>query len=288
MNPLDSITEQIELIKDINAILKKYQINETILLQDITITDNGVNDLIKQTAKLSDAITNFLWPSVHFSSVYHYTSKDNAEKILNTDIFRLTNIAKRYREGEITTFCNTHQLSGYLGLNKNGIQNDKELIENTFYASFTDTNLTVNEEEYFWRQFASNGGVRLRINITAKNDNFRKIYYEQVKGKQIPLLLDLSSLINQKYKRKFTLKGISRLCSFYLSGDDYGMEREYRLLHRVWDHSGPQPKTDGYYSYIELPLNTMAVCGYEMKVVEVQSDESLDIPSTYIFSKRQS
>lgn len=288
MNPLELLNEQEELVKDVNLILKKFKINETIFLDDVTITENGVTDAVKSPAKLSEAITNFLWPSISFATVYHYTTKDKAEKILNSEIFRLTNIGIRRTEGEISTFYNTHNLKGYMGADKDGLLNDRELFNNTFYASFTDTNLTTKEEECFWNRFASYQGVRLKLEIKAKNQNFRKIYYEQIKNKQIPLLLQLTNLIQDKYKRKFTLKGISRLCSFYLSGDDYGVENEYRVLHRVWDSSGLQPKTDEKYSYIELPLNCMTDCGYELKIVEVFSKEEVKMPSNYALTKRTS
>ena len=287
MTHLEEIKTMNALVKDINDILSNYGISEEILLSDITVTEKTVSDLVKPNAKLSDAITNFLWPSFASACVYHYTSRDAAEKILNTGIFRLTNIAKRFCDGEIATFCKTHQLNGYLEQDGSGNPRYKHLImPNTFYASFTDVNLTTDQEEYFWRQFAACDGVRLKIDITASNPNFRKIYYEQIKGKQIGLLLDLTSQIRKKYKREFILKGISRLCSFYLSGKDYGIENEYRALYRVWEGFGPQPKTDETNSYIELPLNAMSECGYELKVIEVHANEEPNMPNTYAFSKR--
>ena len=129
------------LIQDINAVLSKYGINERITLSDVTITDKTVSDLVKPDAKLSNAITNYLWPSIEFASVYHFTSRCAAENILNinNNSFRLTNIAKRDGEGEVETFCKTHELQGYLEKDFNGDPKYKYLImPNTFYASFTD------------------------------------------------------------------------------------------------------------------------------------------------------
>lgn len=107
-------------------------------------------------------------------------------------------------------------------------------MPNTFYASFTDTTLSASQEEHFWRNFAACDGVRLTIEVVASNPNFRKIRYEQRKGKPIKVLSELTSCIRDKHGREFILKGISRLCSFYLSGKDYGIENEYRALHRTW------------------------------------------------------
>lgn len=160
-------------------------------------------------------------------------------------------------------------------------------MPNTFYASFTDTLLTIDQEEWFWSNFSACDGVRLKFNITASNQNFRKLRYEQSEGTPIPLLSELSRCIREKYSRDFILKGISRLCSFYLSGKDYGIENEYRALYRVWEGSDPQPKNSGAHSYIELPLNELSVCGYKLEITEVHAVEPPRMPSKYIFSKRQ-
>ena len=289
MTPLEKIEQMNDLVKDINQILNNNGVQEKITLSDITITGKTVSDLVKQNAKLSDTITNFLWPSITSASVYHYTSKKAAESILTTGIFRLNNIANRYSDGEIVTFCKTHDLKGYLEKDENNEPKYKHLImPNTFYSSFTDVSLTEDQEEYFWRNFAACDGVRLKIEITASNPNFRKLHYEQTKGEPIQLLSELTKCIREKYNREFILKGISRLCSFYLSGKDYGIENEYRALYRVWEGFGPQPKNDGAHSYIELPLNEMSDCGYRLNIVEVHANSKPNMPSSYVFSKRGS
>ncbi len=276
------------LVSDINAILLKYGINEEIMPQDIKITQKIVSDLVKSNAKLSDAIINFLWPSTASATVYHFTSKEAAENILKTGIFRLNNIANRFSEGEIITFCQTHRLQGYLNKDQNGDPMYRSLImPNTFYSSFTDTALTTEQEEYFWRTFAASDGVRLKFEVGTKYpDDFRKVHYEQKKSEPIGLLYDLTTCIKNKYNRDFMLKSISRLCSFYLSGKDYGIENEYRLLYRVWEGSELQPKINGALSYIELPLNSNSECRYQLVVTEVHARERPDMPDQYVFAKR--
>ncbi|EPD40532.1 hypothetical protein EZI45_29390 [Delftia tsuruhatensis] len=287
MKIIEEIKKMHDLIKDINHILNNNGVTEEIELSDVIITDKTVSDFAKQNARLSDAIINFFWPSIDHKTVYHYTSRSAAESILSEGIFRLNNIANRYNDGEIVTFCKAHDLKGYLEKDKNGDPKYRHLImPNTFYASFTDVSITKEREEYFWRNFSAVDGVRLKIEITALNPDFRKIHYEQVKGKPIKLLADLTKCIREKYNREFNLKGISRLCSFYLSGKDYGIENEYRALHRVWDGFGPQPKNDGAHYYIELPLNEMTECGYKLNIVEVHAADRPNMASSYVFSKR--
>lgn len=285
--------EQITLTDEINNILKKHGIQEVISPHDITITENIVSDFVKQDSRLSSVIINFLWASVKSAEVYHYTSRDKAENILKEGgTFRLTNIAKRYKEHEIVTFCQTHNLQGYLEKDEKGEPKYKNLImPNTFYASFTDTNLSLEKEDYFWRSFAACDGVRLKIKITASNPNFRKVYYEKTKGEEIPLLKELTTHIREQYKREFILTGISRLCACYLPDyppqkTEYGIEEEYRMLYRVWEGSKVQVKNDRECSYIELPLNTMCEYGYQLDIIEVHARECPKMQSKYLFSQR--
>lgn len=275
------------ILADINKILSKYGIHDTLQLQDITVTEKTVNDLVKPSAKLSNVITDQLWPSVPSATVYHYTSREAAESILSTGIFRLTNIEKRVNDGEIVTFCKTHGLSGYLEEDVNGLPIYRTLLmPQLFYASFTEANLSQDDEEYFWRNFAASDGVRLTVNITAKNPNFRKIAYEARPGAPIPLLIDLISTLRQEYGREFVLQGISRLCAFYLCGQTYSQEKEYRALFKTWPEVGPQPVGSGATSYVEVPLNQMTDVGYELRITEVHATSRPVMPSNYTFSQR--
>lgn len=154
MTYINEINRNKELIETINLILNKYNITEKIKLTDITITENTVTYSVKKESKLSNAIINLLWPRISQACVYHYTSRISAESILNSGIFRLTNIEKRYNEGEMITFCNANNLKGYLSSDENGNPIYRSLLmPNTFYASFTDTKIDSKTEEYFWSMF---------------------------------------------------------------------------------------------------------------------------------------
>lgn len=61
-------------------------------------------------------------------------------------------------------------------------------MPNTFYSSFTTTELSSEDEEYFWQNFAGSDGFRLTFEVVAGNCNFRKMYYEKVDGEPIKLL----------------------------------------------------------------------------------------------------
>jgi hypothetical protein len=277
-----------ELLKDINTILLKHGVSEKILLEDITITEKTVTDLAKQKSKLSESIIDSLWPSISSACVFHYTTREAAESILNSGIFRLYSIAKRYGEGEIVAFCKTHQLQGYLEKDSNWDPTYKNLLmPNIYYTSFADINLTKEDEKKLWDEFAAPDGVRLKLEVSTsgQNKDFRKIIYKPANKKPIGVLWDLLECIKKKYNRAFILTGWSRLCAFYLPAH-YGLENEYRMLYRVWEGSKLQPKKDGKNAYLELPLNSMNECGYKLNIIEVNAYACPKMPKTYIFSKR--
>ena len=269
------------MVEDINSILSNHGISKTISLSNITITDKIVSDCVKENQVLSDLIVDSIWPSIDSLTVYHYTSKEHAESILKNKEFRLYSLLKRFDEQEIKTFCENHELYGYLEKSLNGEPVYKKLMSNMYYASFTDTNLTLDQEQYFWKTFASTEGVRLKLRVKAKNPNFRKMVYEKTKGKPLDLLYDLTQCIKSKYKRNFVLSGISRLCAFYLA-KDFDIENEYRVLYRAWVENDPNLKEDKGYKYTRVPLGLMNNVGYQFDIKEIQTDnKNLIIPSQY-------
>jgi hypothetical protein len=275
------------LIADINAVLERHGIACTIQRGDITVTDRIVTDGAKEFPRLSKAIEDHVWPSVPSASVFHYTSRSAAEAILSTGVLRFSNIEKRATDGEIDVFCKTHNLSGYLAMDDNGQPTYRALLmPGIYYASFTQTHLSPNDEDYFWRTFAAVDGVRLRFDVKSPNPNFRKIAYEAQPGKPIPVLADLISTIRQNHRREFILKGISRFCAFYLASS-YAHENEYRALFKADPGGGPQPMGTGPSSFMEVPLNHATPHGFEFRVTEVHARSRPNMPDHYPFSQRE-
>jgi hypothetical protein len=285
VNPLDEIEMRQELVVDINAVLSKYKVRENISLHDITITSN----LVHLKEKLSALIIDSLWPSLPSATVYHFTKTDVAEKILKSGKLRLTNISKRISEDEIVTFCKSHGLDGYLNGNANGVPVYKtELVPGLFYASFTDTTLSEEEQKYFWNEFGNGDGVRLKIKVSARNPNFRKIHYEKNEGKPIALLGDLSKRIHARCGRRYLLQGVSRLCAFYLPGKKYERENEYRALFKIGEGVvDPDIKSENGISYIEVPISEdHQKTGYKFEIIEVCANDRPNMPDFYAFTKR--
>jgi len=288
VNPIERNQMSQALVADINAVLMRHGITSVMSLQDLVITDKVVSDLVINDAPLSEALIRHLWPSIREDTVYHYTSKAAAESIATSQVFRFYSLTKRHTENEVEAFCTSHGLQGYLELDASGVPKYKSLIlPNTFYASFASSNIKPEEEQYFWSTFAHSDGARLKIKVKASNPNYRCLIYGDTTAKPIPVLAELDQKILGTYQRHFVLKGISRLCAFYLSSG-YAKENERRALYRTWSGYGPHPKSDGKHEYIELPLGAMSETGYHLDLLEIQSDEALNIPSIYTVVKRNS
>lgn len=288
-NPaLNRFNEKKRLIDDINNVLKKNGVVAVLKPEDITVTDKTVSDAVRPESRLSIAIIDYLWPSISTGHFYHYTSRDAAESILNSGVFRMTNIEKRFKDDEIFKFCETHGLTGYLAKDDNETPLYRTLLmPQLFYASFTETNLSQEEEERFWNSHAQCDGVRLTFDVEVETRDLRKIIYEETPKVPIKLLNELTTMIHKKYERELVLGGISRICAFYLSGESYGWEKESRALFKAWLGIKPNPVGVGEASYVEFPLGQM-IGGYKFSVTEVHASTLPKMPRCYTFTQRAS
>lgn len=285
MNVIERVKEQQGLVADINTILVKYGITHRVRLKDITITDKIVSDVVIHDSPLSEAIIDHVWPRIQQETVFHYTTSDVAQRIADSGVFRLYCLLKRYTESEVIEFCQVHDLKGYLE-QENGVPKYRQMIlPNTFYASFTSTLLDEDEERYFWKEFGKGAGARLTIRIASRNPNFRRIVYGGADQKPIPVLRELSETILTKYRRHFILAGISRLCSFYLPAT-YSKEFERRAVFRVWQGGGVSPSSDGSHEYVEVPFGQMHGTGFQLELIEIQSDDNLSVSPGIRLSRR--
>jgi hypothetical protein len=272
MNILTALHKRHQLINELNQLFSKHGLITTLEYGDLTFTENVVIDSDRAYPKLSGAIIDSIWPSIDKLEVYHFTSFESAESILQSGKFRLTNIEKRYGEHEISSFCEAHGLDGYLEKNTAGDPNYKSLVmPNTYYASFADSKLSSKDQEVLWRRFASCDGVRLTFEITAKNPNFRNVVYRK-SGEEILLLTEINEVVSRITGLKFIFVGISRLCAFYLPREYYEQEYEFRILHRLWGEEKPDGTDDDDNAYLEFKLEEMSKYGYKLSIKDVMAN----------------
>lgn len=186
--------------------------------------------------------------------------------------FRLTNIQKRIAEHEITTLCDSLGLYHY----------DTDELDQTFYASFVQSNLTQEQEEYFWRSFASCDGVRLKFEITAENSNLRNMVYQE-NHNPVSIIQEIQALTQKIFNKKFVFQGLSMLFAFYLPSS-YRVENETRMAYKERDITQILSK-DAQYTYIELPLGEVNR-GFKIDVIEVCASEKIIIPDSIPFLLR--
>ena len=270
------------LASEINLILRQNGVTTTIAAADLIVTENFVWDTSEE--RLSKAIAEHIWPSIPSDEVFHFTSAETAEAIEQTRKFRLYNVERRHHEHEVEAFCRAHGLDGYLHADESGIAlYRREIMPQLFYASFASRFIDEDSARHLRANFGQ-GGARLRFRIAAQNPDFRRIFYPAMKP-HIPLLRALTSLVEGTYKRRFMLRGISRLCAFYLPSE-YAIEDEKRMLYKKWEGHGPDVQSDGKWKYLEVPLGADTLTGYRMDLLEVVSDRELRLTDSSLLVRR--
>lgn len=254
--------KNLKYVHAINDILKKRGISERISIEDI-FTINYKNKKILNTSpfseyneKLRDILENYIWYKVQENTyLYHFTTQDNAEKIVSSNILRQYNILKNHNEGEIKDFFNYYGVKNYF----------EEHYNDKFYTSFT-TKIpdTINRISAF-KCFTGISGARLKFKVNKKDDFFRYIDYNTEK---LSILKDLKEEL-KKYNVDFNISGITtRLAGFFVN-DKYVNESEVRYYRH--EKNKNLFKNDGKYSFVELPFNSISNCNQNtlISLVEV-------------------
>jgi hypothetical protein len=139
---------------------------------------------------------------------------------------------KRFKDGEFTEFYTDHGMDGY----KNGGEvlgidcSEKSIMSEIYIFSLTSEGFDF-EGQSKWNDFGDYGrGFRVEFEIKSKHNDFREVYYSGKHSlKNIPLLKDLFTKIENKYKLPFNFTYSSKIGAFYIKGD-FSNESEYRFL----------------------------------------------------------
>jgi hypothetical protein len=262
-----------QLFHDMTRIMHQHGVNCDASARTLAVTDKTVTDICDPDEPVSRAIIDAIWPTQKEIVAYHYTSADGAASILHTGVLRLYALRKRFDEREIVDFCKAHRLQGYLDRDCNGEPAYKDLnMANMFYASFTPDPVPDATDDYLWNAFTKKTGVRFKLRLRATNPNLRLVHYPPRDDQPIALLAELQECA-RRFGKEFVLAGISRLCAFYLHAG-LKIEQEVRMLYRKWPGFGPAIENDGTHDYISVPLATGSSTGYQIDIVELQSDNS--------------
>ncbi|MEI6816465.1 MAG: hypothetical protein WCL14_07625 [Bacteroidota bacterium] len=255
----------VELITLVNDKLTNHQVGDTVSNTHIRFYADFIGNILPpiKDKKLSHLIFDKYFPAPALQSYYHFTSFNAIKNIISTQQLRLSNLRKRFRDGEYSEFYADHGMDGYrIGGSVLGIDfSEKSIMSEIFFLSLTSSGIDYSGQTK-WTDFGEDGyGVRIEFEVTPKHNDFREVYYSLHKNQNcIPLLKDLFVSIKDKYQKPFNFTYSSKIGAFYIKGA-FQNENEFRfLIKRTSDDYNAyylQPTiTDAAenIAYIEIPL----------------------------------
>jgi hypothetical protein len=278
-----------DLLELVNNSLTKYQVGDSINDSHIRFYADFIGNTITpiNDKKLSHLIFDKYFPAPSLQSYYHFTSFKATKNIISTQKLRLSNLRKRFQDGEYSEFYSDHGMDGYkTGGTVLGIDcSEKSIMSEIFFISLSSSGIDYSGQTK-WTDFGENGeGMRFEFEITPKHNDFREVYYSLHKNQNcLPLLKELFTEIKDKYGTPFNFTYSSKIGAFYVKGQ-FENEDEYRfLIKRTSDDYNAyylQPTVTDITEnivYIEIPLISEFA---DFKIVSVQpgfncSDEDIN------------
>src|SRR5699024_30941 len=148
-----------------------------------------------------------------------FTTFNAAKSIIATQKLRLSNLRKRFQDGEYSQFYSDHGMDGYkTGGTVLGIDcSEKSIMSEIFFMSLTSSAIDYAGETK-WTDFGEDGeGIRIEFEVNAKHNDFREVYYSLHKNQNcIPLLKDLFVEIKDRYGVPFNFTYSSKIGAFYI------------------------------------------------------------------------
>lgn len=230
-----------EICNDINAILKKYNVDISVSPQMVNLHSNGIlsfekvgdcpfkkNFYFNNTAKLVD--------------VYAYKSAQRAIDMLNNDILYFTSLEKNedndyseyseffHRTGFFEQFIPNGYVKGKTPLYQPKLPIDIER-ENTYIYCLTNT---FNKTRH-WKEYANYAtGVCIEYSFEFKSRlnqcidfNYGRIVYDT--GYLYDYLKEINWMLRRKYQLSFCPTGIRRFAAMY-KREKYSWEDESRIV----------------------------------------------------------
>ncbi len=254
-----------DLVDKVNILLTKHQVADMIDSSHIRFYEDFIGNILApvKDKKLSHLVFNKYFPCPKLNAYYHFTSFEAAKNIISTQKLRLSNLRKRFRYEEYSEFYSDHGMDGYkVGGTVLGIDcSEKSIMSEIFFLSLTSSGID-DSGQTKWTDFGEGGyGVRLELEVNAKHNDFREVFYSLYKNANcIPLLKDLFVEIKDSYGKPFNFTYSSKIGAYYIKGQ-FQNENEYRfLIKRTSDDYNAyylQPTiTDSteMIGFIEIPL----------------------------------
>ena len=255
-------TELQELVDFVNSIFAKYEITDRITTQHIRFNAEFIGNIIKvDDKKLSQIIFDKYFPKPNRLSYYHYTSFEASKSIIENKKLRLSNLNKRFNDGEFSTFYDEHGMDGY---KKGGVTlgvdfSEKAIMSKIYFISLTGSGYNLGDNN-LWRDFGDDGnGVRLEFKVTPKTLDFREIFYSTPKVQNsLPMLKELFAEVKAKYGLPLNFTFASKIGSYYIKGN-FQNENEFRFIikttaddYNAWNVPSVTVNVEKAIEYIEI------------------------------------
>lgn len=295
---LQNANELDKLVELVNDTLAEFQIADRIDKTHIRFYGDFIGNILPPVLdkKLSHIIFEHSFPKPNLKQYYHFTNYNAALSILGSGKLRLSNLRRRFKDGEFEEFYSHHGITGYKSDRTTfGISySEKDIMSEIFFLSLSGMAIDMAGDNK-WELFGDSGaGCRLTIEVEPKHNDFREVYYSKGHTKAILLVKVLSDRIEARYQKPFNFSYISKIGAFYIKGD-FKNEDEYRFLIKTTsdEYGAAHLKpivTDAQekIAYLELALeNEFAT----FKITEVQpgydcSDEDIAELSKLIQKKK--
>ena len=239
------------LVALVNSIFEKHKVSGRITKEHIRFNAEHAGHVVHVEDKaLSHIIFDHYFPQPARKSYYHFTDLSAFKSIISNRKLRLSNLHKRFADGEFTTFYDEHGMDGYRkGGNVLGIDTGQDAIMSEIYfLSLTGSGFSFDGDR-LWHTFGHGGkGVRLEFSVVPKTRDFREVYYSPTHARgPIPLLQDLLHKVKECYGIPLTFTYASKIGAFYIKGQ-FQNEDEFRFL--------VKRTADDYYAMHLVPVVT--------------------------------
>lgn len=264
--------------EELNRMFERRAVALRVSQADFTFASEYVTDIHRER-RISGFLTEQFSPPIHEGEFYHYTSAVGLEKIITSNLLRLTSLQKRASEDEIKLFLRRF---GY----NYPLQTDPEtkapryltsIAPRIFYLSLTEsTAITAAKDGTLWNNFAGNDGARLKFRMKPQSGNLRRMMY----GGQVDALADLfrelTEITQRVLGKPFFWADAGIVCALQLPFS-YETEAEIRLIARR-DMELPYGR-DGDVEYLEVKLGHIPQIGLEVVLTEIQTNRFMLPPS---------
>lgn len=264
-------------IKKLNGVMSNFGFGHYVKVGDLSLTSGVVSEPRPASSPIAYRLWDHVSPAIRNGEFYHFTSEVSATSIFSDPKkLWLACLKKRVNEHELGSFL--HKFGFDYPLETDPTTGEERykgtLAESIFYTSFTDTNLSVAEEDRFWSAFGDNGrGARLKFTIHSDSGILRRMRYgDDIDhwGRMVTAIRDLTAAeLGAVFHWQDSHIFACLLLPIFLH------ERETRLA--VSNKFGLRRHSSSF-DYVEIPLAGSQTLGLRLKLNEVKSNLPLNLP----------